>query len=719
MYHMKKLCLIIISFLLMNMIMSTVYAQNKPSLITDSNTPLHLLEPDYNVPYGIPEAGNIKADLDRILAYLEDTTPIILIDKTSGKEINDFDKIDRNTIIGRGDFRLTSYEWGVTYAAMISAANVTGDNKYSEYVFNRFKFLADVRPEFKKVLDEYGSTDSQISRVLNPAALDDAGAMSAAMIKASIQNPELQLDPMIQNYMNYIMHYEYRLSDRTFARKRPQMNTVWLDDMFMSIPAIVQMGRYTGENRYYDEAASQIKLFADKMFIEDKSLFRHGWVESAEFHPSFFWGRANGWAMLTMVEVLDILPKNHPQREYILQLLRKHIHGISALQSGDGFWHQLVDRNDSYYETSATAIFVYCIAHAINEGWISAINYGPVATLGWNAVSTMINNKGQVEGTCVGTGMAFDPAFYYNRPVSPFAAHGYGPVILAGSEMIKLINNQFPKMNDMAVQYYQTEQKTSAPIFSLGGRTDQFISGSTRKNSSNPIIFLIGDSTVKNGRGEGDNGQWGWGSFFEQFFDTTRVSVENHALGGRSSRTFITEGLWDKVLSGISEGDYLFIQFGHNDGGPLNRGRARASLKGTGNESEIVVMERNGGQEEVFTYGKYLRKYIRQAKSRGAIPVVLSHTPGNSWDGDKIMRNNETYGKWSREIAEQEGVFYIDLNNLIAEKCEELGKEKTNELFKDRVHTSYDGAVLFGKILIEGVKSTPQLSLNQYIIQKQ
>ncbi|MFV0312807.1 MAG: SGNH/GDSL hydrolase family protein, partial [Dysgonomonas sp.] len=102
------------------------------------------------------------------------------------------------------------------------------------------------------------------------------------------------------------------------------------------------------------------------------------------------------------------------------------------------------------------------------------------------------------------------------------------------------------------------------------------------------MIFLIGDSTVKNGRGKGDGGQWGWGSFFQQFFDTTRISVENHALGGRSSRTFFTEDLWNKVLPGIRKGDYLFIQFGHNDGGPLNTGRARASLNGTGDESQVV-----------------------------------------------------------------------------------------------------------------------------------
>ena len=114
--------------------------------------------------------------------------------------------------------------------------------------------------------------------------------------------------------------------------------------------------------------------------------------------------------------------------------------------------------------------------------------YGPVATLGWNAVSTKINQRGEVEGTCVGTGKAFDPAFYYSRPTSVFAAHGYGPAIWAGAEMIQLLNNLFPRMNDNAVQFYHMEQTTPAPIFSLGGRTDQFISGSSRKKAI-PCFF--------------------------------------------------------------------------------------------------------------------------------------------------------------------------------------------------------------------------------------
>ncbi|MHB9056696.1 MAG: rhamnogalacturonan acetylesterase [Paludibacteraceae bacterium] len=225
----------------------------------------------------------------------------------------------------------------------------------------------------------------------------------------------------------------------------------------------------------------------------------------------------------------------------------------------------------------------------------------------------------------------------------------------------------------------------------------------------------MGDSTVKNGKGKGDGGQWGWGSFFEQFLDTTQITVENHALGGRSSRTFYTEGLWDKVLPGIQKGDFLFIQFGHNDGGPLNTGRARASLKGTGNESETVIMESTGGPEEVFTFGHYLRIYIRQAKAKGAIPVVLSHTPGNTWIGNKMVRNNNTYGKWSKEVARQEGVFYIDMNDLIAKRYETLGQEKAKEFYKDRVHTSYDGAILNCNALIEGIKSIPELGFSKFI----
>lgn len=445
--------------------------QTKSEVQNDSNTPLHLLQPAYKVPYGELSTEAIKADMDRVLHYLEATTPTRVLDTESGAEITDYSTISATSQLERGAFRLASYEWGVTYSAMLTAAETTGDEAYYNYVADRFKFLAEVAPHFRALLEKGEKIDPQMRQILTPHALDDAGAVCAAMVKAQLKDPSLELNALIDNYMDFILNKEYRLADGTFARTRPQYNTLWLDDMFMGIPPIAFYAQLRGEKRdaCLREAVRQILQFADRMWVPEKKLFRHGWVEEMEDHPAFHWGRANGWALLTMSEVLDVLPENYPGRDKILALFRDHVRGLAACQSGEGFWHQLLDRNDSYLETSATAIYVYCFAHAINKGWIDAMAYGPVAQLGWHAVSTQINDEGQVENTCVGTGMAFDPAFYYYRPVNVYAAHGYGPVVWAGAEMIKMLGEQHPKMNDSAVQYYRTEQKTTSPIFHVEG----------------------------------------------------------------------------------------------------------------------------------------------------------------------------------------------------------------------------------------------------------
>lgn len=421
-------------------------------VINDSNTPLHLLQPDYQNPYGVPEKEAVKADLDRILKFLDVETPT---------------KVKEDGSLERGAFRLASYEWGVTYAAMLKAGETTGDPAFTEYTTRRHSFLAEQAPRQKQILAEGGRVDPQMSQVVNPHVLDDAGAVCVSMIKDMVANPELKLRDLIDNYMDLILYREYRLPDGTFARHRPQNNTVWLDDMFMGVPAIAWYGKLTGEKKYFDEAAKQIKLFKEKMWVPEKNLFRHGWVEEMEDHPAFHWGRANGWAILTMCEVLDAIPENHPDRAFIMDLYKKHVKGLCALQSSEGFWHQLLDRNDSYHESSCTAIYAYCIAHGINEGWLNALEYGPAACLAWNAVSTVIDEEGKVNGTCVGTGMAFDPAFYYYRPVSPYAAHAYGPAVFAGAEIIRLVENFHPRMNDSAVQFYYEDYSDKGPIFSV------------------------------------------------------------------------------------------------------------------------------------------------------------------------------------------------------------------------------------------------------------
>lgn len=442
----------------------------KEAVINDSNTPLHLMQPEYKTPYGVVSVEEVKEDMDRVLHYLESCTPTRVVNEKTGETITDYANMGTDAQLERGTFRLASYEWGVTYSAMLAAAEATGDQAYMDYVINRFNFLAEVAPYFRALHETHGKIDPQMRQILDPHALDDAGAVCAAMVKAQLKDPSLPVTPLIENYINYIMNGEYRLADGTFARTRPFRNTVWLDDMFMGIPPVAWYSVIAGDEqpRYQAEAVRQVLQFAERMWVPEKNLFRHGWVESMEDHPSFHWGRANGWAILTMCEVLDVLPEDYPKRDEIMTLYRKHVRGLAALQSGEGFWHQLLDRNDSYLETSATAIYTYCIAHGINKGWLDAITYGPVAMLAWHAVTTQIDEQGQVGGTCVGTGMAFDPAFYYYRPVHKMAAHGYGPVIWAGAEIINLLKNQHPKMNDSAIQFYRTEQKTDKPIFHEG-----------------------------------------------------------------------------------------------------------------------------------------------------------------------------------------------------------------------------------------------------------
>ena len=220
-------------------------AEEQQTVQNDSNTPLHLLQPDYNIPYGVPAREDVKADLDRILKFVDAETPW---------------QPGEDGEIPRGAFRLTSYEWGVTYSAMLAAAASTGDKAYSDYVFNRHKLLAAQADEYRKT---DGKPAHKISVVMTPHALDDCGAVCVSMIKDQIAHPELELRPLIDLYADYIMNKEFRLKDGTLARNRPQLNTVWLDDMFMGIPALAWYGKLTGDKKYFDEAVRQIRLFKE------------------------------------------------------------------------------------------------------------------------------------------------------------------------------------------------------------------------------------------------------------------------------------------------------------------------------------------------------------------------------------------------------------------------------------------------------------------------
>ncbi len=239
------------------------------------------------------------------------------------------------------------------------------------------------------------------------------------------------------------------------------------------------------------------------------------------------------------------------------------------------------------------------------------------------------------------------------------------------------------------------------------------LTGASRKEGR-PVLFVIGDSTVKNTDSD-EEGMWGWGSVIGDLFSEDAISVENWAKAGRSARTFLNEGRWDRIYEALRPGDFVLMQFGHNDGGDINKGKARGELRGNGDESKVFKMEATGQYEVVYTYGWYLRKFIRDTKEKGAIPIVLSHTPRNKWKNGRIERNGDTFGKWAKEAAEAGDAYFIDLNTLSADVLQRKGEKKSAAYFKnDHTHASLKGARMNAKSIVRGLKKT-DCPLKEYL----
>ena len=226
-------------------------------------------------------------------------------------------------------------------------------------------------------------------------------------------------------------------------------------------------------------------------------------------------------------------------------------------------------------------------------------------------------------------------------------------------------------------------------------------------NPSLPTLFLIGDSTVRNGHGDGSNGQWGWGEPLVTFFDADKINVVNRAVGGLSSRTYLTQGDWDRVLAMLKPGDFVIMQFGHNDSSPLDDpARARGTLKGAGDETREIDNPITHRHEVVHTYGWYLRKFITETKGKGATPIVCSLIPRKIWKDGKIARAAGSYGGWAAEAAKAAGAQFVDLNEIIARRYDDLGPEKVEPLFGDEhTHTSLAGAEMNAECVVAGLKA--------------
>ena len=394
-----------------------------------------------------PTINSIRVVMNRVHGYLLTAAPLRPVDATTGEAVS-LDNMPQNVALGPTTLHIDGYEWGVTYAGMLQATKFTSDLRFRSYVRTNINGLARMAAHMRAnypdaTADNFppdSSSTNSLRRVLFPRIPDEAGAQCSAWIKASrtpIGNVDLR--PLIDTYSNWMSTQQYRLSDGTLARNVPMPNTMWLDDLYMGVPCFAQMALLTGDSRYFDDAAKQVIQYYSRMFVPEKGLYMHGWVQEQSPHPAFHWGRANGWAFMATAELLSVLPTDHPQRTNLLNVLKLHAAALRRVQAPSGLWHQLLDRPDSYEETSSSAMYVFAIARGIRYGWLDNATFRPVVIRGWNGLTTTVNSTGQVEGTCVGTGLGWDDTFYLNRPTSVDAAHGYGPIFLAGTDLIYLL----------------------------------------------------------------------------------------------------------------------------------------------------------------------------------------------------------------------------------------------------------------------------------------
>ena len=412
MKHLTNLSLIILALLLISF--NTVAQEKKPDPVHDVEQALRKV------------AGNIIQNTD-----------FKITNSKTGETFTDSKNLPVDaayTIKSR--YNQWKYWNGVMNIGFIILGNRLNDRQYIEYAKKNVSFVFDHDEYYKKIYDA-GLSSWDMKQKYLMALLDDCGAMGAGILAVNQIDPQKRYRVYLDKAANYIMYEEKRLEDGTFCREGPYKMTIWGDDLYMSVPFLARMGEFTGDWKYFDEAANQVILFNKHLWDPQMRIFFHCWYDDIKQNGVAYWGRCNGWIILAQIELLDKLPLNHSKRNELIELLTRQIVGVSRYQDVSGLWHQLIDKNNTYLETSASAMFTYAVAKAINEGWLDS-RYAAVAMKGWEGITSKILDDGQIEGICLGTGTSTANAYYANRETPLNENHGLGAVLLAGSEVLAL-----------------------------------------------------------------------------------------------------------------------------------------------------------------------------------------------------------------------------------------------------------------------------------------
>lgn len=328
-----------------------------------------------------------------------------------------------------------AYVNGVLAIGMMQTADALNDKKYSDYSLRNAAFIFDNLPYFE-ALHKAKAPKVEYGSVFNITNLDACGAMSAGLFDVDALAQRKDIRAYLDRSADYISNRQMRFPDGTFARPQPRQGTLWADDLFMSVPFLARMGKLTGDSKYFDDAIKQVENFNKYLYDPSTGLFFHNYYSDDQTNGVGRWGRSNGWLVMAQVQLLNNLPANHPKRPELIKLLLRQIVGFARYQDQTGLWHQLLDKPDSYLETSVTAMYTYAVARAVNQGWINE-KYIAIAQEGWKGLTSKITADGQLQDVCIGTNMDTDIKFYYTRPTDLNDTHGLGAFLLAGTEVLK------------------------------------------------------------------------------------------------------------------------------------------------------------------------------------------------------------------------------------------------------------------------------------------
>ena len=383
------------------------------------------------------QSDNPAALVQRVANHILQTTSFRFVNSKTNETFLSTNGIPPNPDVkAESKYNKWQYVNGVLAVGMLQTAAVLHDPRYSDYVRKNYDFIFSNLDYFKKQYDA-GAKSVEWRPVLKINSLDDCGSMAAGLLEVYAFDKKPAYMDYLQRVGDYIRNKQAKFPDGTLARTGPRPMTLWADDLYMSVPFLARMGKVTGDESYFDFAIQQVEAFNHYIYDSTTGLYFHAYYNDEHLNGVAHWGRCNGWVALAQCALLDALPVGHPKRAELQKFLLRQIVGFSRYQDSSGMWHQLLDKPDSYLESSVTAMFVYTVAHAVNKGWISN-NYMSIAWDGWKGLAGEVTADGELRDICIGTNIEEDIHYYYTRPRELNDTHCLGAFLLAGSEMAQL-----------------------------------------------------------------------------------------------------------------------------------------------------------------------------------------------------------------------------------------------------------------------------------------